>query len=179
MTVELAALAVVLAVIGLVFVYTVRTGNSPMPTSPRVKAVLLEAIPADLEGTIFELGSGWGTLAIPLARRFPRCTVVAYELSPVPWLASRVRHALRPLPNLTLLRADFHQAPLADAALVVCYLFPSAMRALKPKLESELRPGAIVVSNFFAVPGWQPQRVRTANDLYHSKVYLYRMPAPA
>ncbi len=55
-----------------------------MLTSHRVKAAMMELVPDDFEGTIVELGSGWGTLAVAFARRYPGCQVLAYELSPLP-----------------------------------------------------------------------------------------------
>lgn len=177
MILEAATLAAVLAAIGLVLAYTLKTGMPPTPTSPRVRAVVLEALPPDLEGTVYELGSGWGTLALPLARRHPGCTVVAYEIAPLPWLVSVLRRALARLPNLTIRRADFGEADLSDAAVVVCYLLPEAMKALRPKFEAELAPGAMVVSNFFAVPGWRASLELIADDIYRSKVHVYRMPA--
>jgi hypothetical protein len=60
---------------------------------------------------------------------------------------------------------------------VVCYLSPGGMARLRPKLEAELPAGALVVSNFFAVPGWTPLAVHRADDLEASPVYLYRLPA--
>ncbi|MCG8323473.1 MAG: hypothetical protein MI921_28515, partial [Cytophagales bacterium] len=62
----------------------------------------------------------------------------------------------------------------ADADVVVCYLCPDIMRRLAPKLEDELRGGSMVISSTFAVPGWQPVDTITLNDLYQSKVYVYR-----
>ncbi|MEW6490786.1 MAG: SAM-dependent methyltransferase [Thermodesulfobacteriota bacterium] len=178
MTFDLAVAALV--AVGLVFtvVYTFLTGISPVPTNRRVRDTLLAALPDRLEGTIFELGSGWGTLAFPLARRYPGCPVAAYELSPAPWAFSLLRALLSPLPNLTIHRSDFHRVSLARAVLVVCYLYPGGMARLRPKLEAELPAGALVVSNFFAVPGWTPLAVHRAADLEGSPVYLYRMPAP-
>mgnify|MGYP005848385611 CR=1 FL=1 len=124
MTLDLAVAALV--AVGLVFTvaYTFVTGISPVPTNRRVRATLLAALPARVEGTIFELGSGWGTLAFPLARRYPGFPVEAYELSPVPWAFSRLRAFLTPYPNLTIHRRNFHRASLSAAALVVCYLYP-------------------------------------------------------
>ena len=177
MSVELAALGAALLAIGSIFVYALRTGITPMPTSRRVKAAMLELVPDDFEGTIVELGSGWGTLAVAFARRYPGCGVLAYELSPLPWLFSRLWCAVAALPNLRVHRADFHGARLHGAGLVVCYLFPGAMERLRPKLEAELTPGALVLSNTFAMPGWRPLAVGEAEDVHHSKVYLYRMPA--
>ena len=173
---ELAVLAVVLAVILAVVVYALVLGVAPAPTSPRVAAVMLALIPPAIEGVVFELGSGWGTLAFPLARRLPRCTVRALEISPLPWMFSKVRNIVEGLSNLSIRRADYRHVDLGDAALVVCYLFPAAMDRLKPKLEAELKPGAYVLSNTFAVPGWQPEAVLRADDLYATPVYLYRMP---
>lgn len=166
----------VLAALALLLVYTVRTGISPVPTTPRVAAAMFALIPPDTRGVIYELGSGWGNLALALAKRFPDCPVVAYELSPLPWLVSVLWRRLAPRPNLTLRRADFLAAPLGDAAVVCCYLYPGAMRKLGPKLEAELAPGALVLSNSFLVPGWAPVEVRTAGDAYGTKIYLYRMP---
>ncbi len=178
MTFEVAVAALVAVGLALTVAYTFVAGISPVPTNRRVRATLLGALPARIEGTIFELGSGWGTLALPLARRYPARPVEAYEISPVPWAFSRLRALLARAPNLAIHRADFHRASLEEAALVVCYLYPGGMRRLRPKLAAELPAGALVVSNFFAVPGWEPLVVLRADDLEGSPVYLYRLPAP-
>lgn len=85
---ELAILAAVLAVILLIVIPALALGVAPAKTSTKVREFMLEAIPNDIEGTIFELGPGWGALAFALARRFPRFPVRAFEISPVPWLYS-------------------------------------------------------------------------------------------
>lgn len=176
MAYALLALVVVVAAIALLLVYTVKTGISPVPTTPRVAAAIFALIPADTRGVVYELGSGWGNLAFGLARRFPLCSVVGFELSPLPWLVAAVRHRLSPRPNLTLHRADFFATGLGDASVVCCYLYPRAMRRLRPKFERELRADALIVSAVFPVPGWTPATVRTAEDQYATSVYLYRMP---
>jgi trans-aconitate methyltransferase len=166
-----------------IFVYTLRTGISPMPTLPAMRRTLLAALPspAALHGAVYELGAGWGTLALPLARRYPGARVVAVELSPLPWAVCRLRARLAGLHNLAVRRADFLRAPprgvaLGDAALVLCYLDPGNMARLRPKLEAELPAGALVVSSTFAVPGWQAQAVHTAPDLHRNPLYVYRRP---
>ena len=176
MVFALLSLALVLTVSLLLLAYSVRTGISPVPTTPRVAETLLAMAPEIPPGTVYELGSGWGNLALALARRFPDRPVVAYELSPLPWLVSRLWLRLFPQPNLTLRRADFFKARLDQAALVVCYLYPGAMGRLAPKLERELAAGALVLSSCFAVPGWLPEASRRAGDQYGTKVFLYRMP---
>ncbi|MDP6573208.1 MAG: hypothetical protein QGI06_06820 [Rhodospirillales bacterium] len=81
------------------------------------------------------------------------------------------------MPTCGVHRADFHEARLHGAGLVVCYLHPGAMERLRPKLEAELTPGALVLSNTFAMPRWRPVAVAEAEDFYRSKVYLYRIAA--
>jgi len=49
------------------------------------------------------------------------------------------------------------------------------MEKLKPKLEAELKPDALVLSNTFALAGWQVVEERTAPDIHASKVYLYEI----
>jgi hypothetical protein len=157
-------------------VYSFVAGVASVPTTPKVTATILGILPADLEGNIFELGSGWGTLACALARRFPACTVIAYEISPIPPFISKLRLALFPQPNLILRRADFHTASLDQAAVIVCYLFSGCMKKLGPKLQAELPSGALVVSHTWPVPGWLPRAVHRPGDWHSSSVYEYVAP---
>ena len=169
-------LALAVPAVVLILVYTVRTGISPMPALGRARREVLAAVPADLEGTVYELGSGWGTLAVPLARRHPACRVVGFELSPLPWLVSRALAAVAGTRNLELRRADFMKAQVGNATAVVCYLWPGAMERLRPKLEAELGPGTLVVSSTFAVPGWTPERSVDAGGIPPARVHVYRRP---
>ena len=161
-----------------IVVYSVRTGISPMPSTARARARLLAALPQDPTGPIYELGSGWGTLAFALADRFPHCEVIGYELSPVPFLVASLRQRLFPRANLSFWRKDLFAAPLAGAAIVVCYLCPPLMRRLAHKLQSEAKPGTIVASNTFSIPVWPAAEIHPLHDLYDNRIYLYRVPAP-
>lgn len=158
-------------------VTALRNGIGPMPSSPRVVHALLQMIPADLEGNIVELGAGWGSLLFPLAKAFPRCQVIGYENSLVPFLfASALQKLLFRAANLQVRREDFFQKPLHATSLVVCYLYPGAMKRLREKFETELPAGALVLSHTFAVPGWTAKQVIELNDLYKTKIYLYKRP---
>lgn len=145
-----------------------------MPTSSKAKKFLISALPKDAPGPIYELGSGWGSLAFPLAKRYPKISVTCYETSLFPYLFSKLRHYFDPLPNLKFIRQDFFQIPLPKESLVICYLYPGAMRRLKIKFEEELSPKALIVSNTFAIPGWRPISTIKVPDLYATNIYLYR-----
>ncbi len=60
MVFALLSLALVLTVFVLLLIYSVRTGISPVPTTPRVAEALLALVPEIPPGTVYELGSGWG-----------------------------------------------------------------------------------------------------------------------
>lgn len=180
---EIVILALVLAAMASILLSTVMTGASPLPTSGAVRETMLAVLDAAAEGAgesfnggpIYELGAGWGGLARTLARRYPAQSVRAFEVSLLPWAWSSFRRLLGGPANLSCRLKDFLKADLSDAALVVCYLPGAAMEKLKPKLEAELPAGALVLSNTFALRGWQPIEVRTAPDVHASQVYLYRV----
>lgn len=164
-----------IAALSVIF-YTFWNGISPMPSSPQAIREILALIPSYLpSGTIYELGSGWGTLAIPLARRLPNQEVCGLESSWIPFAISSVLGKISSLPNLQFHCKDFFSHSLADASLVVCYLYPGAMKRLKGKFEKELKSGVWVISHTFAVPGWEPYAVRELNDIYRTRIYLYQL----
>lgn len=160
---------------GLIVWYSWQYGITPTPTSPKVKQRLLEILPKLSFGEIAELGSGWGTLAFALARRFPACKITAFEISPAPYFCSVLISQWFSYENLKFERRDFFDYPLHEKALVVCYLYPGAMEKLKVKFENELAPEAYVVSHTFAIPGWKPLLVVRASDLYRTPIYLYQI----
>ncbi len=174
MTLEITVLFVALTAIALVTAWTVLTGSPPTPTSPRVRRAMLACLPSRLpDGVIYELGAGWGGLSLELARRYPGISVVGIEVSPLPWLAARLRGVIQRRTNLLFRYGDFRKTDVSDAALVVCYLSAGVLADLKPKLEREMPAGALVLSSTFAVPGWRPVDTVTADDLYRSPIYLY------
>lgn len=175
MTFEIVITGLVLAAIASIFASTLMTGISPLPTSGAVRRVVLDMVPDHVDGIIYELGSGWGGLARALAIQYPENRVRAYEVSPLPWGVSAFRWLYKGPYNLRYRYGNFLKADLSDAALVVVYLTGPIMEKLKPKLEAELPPGALVASNTFALRNWEPIAVQTAPDIHSSPVYLYRV----
>ncbi|RLG77655.1 MAG: SAM-dependent methyltransferase [Thermoprotei archaeon] len=69
---------------------------------------------------------------------------------------------------------DFFNVDLSDATVVYMYLLTSVNRALKPKLERELREGTRVVTLDFEIPGWRPiQVVKVSLPTRIATLYLY------
>lgn len=125
---------------------------------------------------MLELGAGWGALLFRLARRYPDVPVIGIELSPVPWAILQLRRRLGHYPNVRVLRRDFFREPFEQAAMVVCFLYPSCMRRLRGKFERELNAGALVLSNHFEIPGWHPVATVPLTDSFSTEVIVYRVP---
>ncbi len=155
--------------------WSLRNGISPMPTARKVKRTLLKVLPRDINGPIYELGSGWGTLLEPLYRLYPNQQIIGFETSPVPRWFSKLRLLYLRQDNVRVDKRDFFTQDLGGAGMVVCYLYPGAMARLRPKLAAELKEGTWVVSHTFAIPGWQAWQVYEVNDLYRTKIYAYRV----
>ena len=156
-----------------ILVGVVRTGISPMPSSQRAVQQILQFVVPPHPGPLYELGAAWGSLAIPLARAYPDRRIIAYELSTIPWLFLWLRVRIARLHNIEVLRRNFFRDDLGQAAVVVCYLYPGSMVRLSTKLQSELSPGTVVVSNTFSLPGWVPDQQAQLKDLYGTTVYRF------
>jgi len=152
---------------------TLLTGISPMMSSGKACQAMLASIDRPENGPLIDLGSGWGTLVIAVARKYPHQQVIGYELSWFPWLVSIIRKYSLRLDNLTLYRKDFKKAELSNASILFCYLFPGGMDDLHKKLKRELLKEVLIVSNTFALPSCQPTKVIRLKDVYQTPIYVY------
>ena len=168
-------LTAVIAGVFLSLLYSLITGISPVSSTLKSRRKIIQTVKSDQEGFIYELGAGWGALAFPLARRCPGATVVAYELSPVPWLFLKIRALFWGPRNLKIVRRNFLKDNLSEASLVVCYLYPGAMTRLSSKLARELKPDASVISNTFAIPAWTPTLIQNIEDVMCPHIYHYKL----
>ena len=157
---------------------TLVSGISPMPSSQKARRAMLQLVSeTDIEagtGPIFELGSGWGNLLIPLAKKYPQRKVIGYELSIVPWFTTLLLKNLLGLKNLEVYRKNFLHADLSSTSIILCYLYPKGMQDLGSKIKSQRGQLKYLISNNFALPSHQPIKTIQLDDLYQSPVYLYK-----
>lgn len=162
------------SVLLIVLVTAAASGLPALPSCPAARRAMVDSLPMELPGPIYDLGAGWGGLAFDLATRFPNNQVVTIELAPIPWLYVTLRRLRRRQSNLTVRYGNFLHLPLGEAAALVFYLSNTSIPKLKPKFERELAPGTWIVSNDFTVPGWRPERVIRLQDSLTEHVYVYR-----
>ena len=155
---------------------TLVSGISPMPSSKKARQAMLQLISelGSETGPIFELGSGWGSLLIPLAKKYPQRKIIAYELSIMPWLTTLILKNLLGLKNIELYRKNFLHADLSSASIILCYLYPKGMQAIERKIKAQSGHLEYLISNNFALSSRQPIKKIQLNDFYKSPVYLYK-----
>jgi SAM-dependent methyltransferase len=127
---------------------------------------------------VYDLGSGDGRILIAAARdRGARG--VGLEIDPA-LVAQSIERARRLglADRLSFRQQDLFEADLSPATVVTLYLSPDLNRRLRPKLLSELRPGARIVSHSFDMGDWVPSRTLqvSSNEGSHT-LYLWVVPA--
>ena len=127
---------------------------------------------------VYDLGSGDGRILIAAARdRGARG--VGLEIDPVLVAQSTERaRRLGLADRLSFRQQDLFEADLTPATVVTLYLSPDLNRRLRPKLLSEPRPGARIVSHNFDMGDWAPARTLqvSSNEGSHT-LYLWVVPA--
>lgn len=140
----------------------------------RIQA-FLDAVPMGKHDLLVDLGCGDGRVFLAARRRFG-VRAMGFEVNPWAYLMARIRCG--GVKDIKIRREDFWRTHLGDATVVFCYLFPDVMTRLANKLKAELRPGAVVVSANFPVPGWDPQMVLNPDPKRHGDpIYVYGLGA--
>ncbi len=174
MTAEFVVLVLALAAILAIAGWALALGSPPLPSGGVARAGLVALIPDDLPaGAVYELGAGWGGLALDLARALPERRVIAVEASPLPWLVARLRALGRE--NLSVRFGRIEALNLSGASLVAVYLGPKPMARLSEKLRAELPPRSVLLSNGFALADLTPERTVDLPTPITTTLYRYRM----
>ena len=164
------------AFVALVLVYwtSFRTQVPLYLSNRRTAAAVAGLLPAQ-PARLLDIGAGTGSLLRPLARARPDCRFTGIELAPATWLIGRVLAARQP--NIDCRRGDIFAHPWQDYDVVYAFLSPVPMAAVWRKASAELRPGALLVSNSFPVPGREPDFVVDVDDRRNTQLYGYRIPS--
>lgn len=109
------------------------------------------------EGELIDLGAGVGTVLARFGTR-PGLRVTGVEHAWLPWLLGWLRLRLAGNPA-RLLRGALEDVDLGRADVVYAFLSPAMMPALWAQARAGMRPGALLVSHCFDVPGVPPTRV--------------------
>ena len=128
---------------------------SPLPVV-RQMLVLSELKPDEI---VYDLGCGDGRVLIMAAQEFG-ARAVGVELRED--LVKRAHEKVFELGldgRVRIMQSDLFKVDLRAADVVTLYLTTSANEKVKPKLESELKRGARVVSHDYEVLGWKSFKI--------------------
>jgi len=122
---------------------------------------------------VYDLGSGDGRLLFKaLEKGAGKCIGVDIDPERIR-AANEIAESKKVADRITFIEADVMTVDLSEASVILCYLYPSASVALRPKFEKELKQGTRIVMESFAVRGWKPMVIKEKNYRYF---YLYTMP---
>jgi SAM-dependent methyltransferase len=144
-----------------------------VPTPPEVVEAMLDLAQLGTGDLLIDLGSGDGRIPIAAARRGARALGVDIDSDRVSQAVLNARMA--ELETRALFRIqDLFQTPIRDASVVAIYLMPEINLRLRPRLLTELRPGARVVSHAFDMGDWRADEHEVVDG---RNIYLWVVPA--
>lgn len=160
--------------VALVLVYwtTFRTRVPLYFTNRATAQALAGLLPAGGTPALLDVGAGTGALLRTLATLRPDGRYTGVECAPAPWLIGR----LAARGGIDWRHGDLFALPWEAYDVVYAFLSPAPMAAVWRKAAAELRPGSVLVSNSFAVPGREPDAVIDVADRRRTRLLLYRAP---
>jgi hypothetical protein len=161
----------------LVVYWRVAQSRVPLYLSSEAAAVAVAALLPGQRCRVMDLGCGNGLLLRRMARLRPDCSFVGIEYAPLPWLWAWL--ACAGTTNCLIVRGDYWRHSLADYDLVYAFLSPVPMPRLWAKASAEMKAGAWLVSNTFAVPEREPDAVVEVPDGRKTRLHCYRPTGPA
>ena len=123
---------------------------------------------------VYDLGCGDGRIVITAAKQFG-ATGVGIDINPI-----RIKESLQNarkagvIDRVTFSIEDLFTADIQEATVVALFLSHSVNLKLRPKLLRELKPGTRVVSYYWGMDDWKPDKqIEVDND----SIYLWTIPA--
>lgn len=153
--------------------WSLKLGISPMFSSYSCMKSINTLVQSSTKNKVVDLGSGWGFLAIYLARKNPTKEIVGYELSTLPFYFSRLLLLCFGLDNCRFVKKNYLDQDL-NGILAVTYLFPKGMDLLEQKLQKQ-RGSLSLISSTFAFKKLQPYRTYYVDDLHKTPIYYYKL----
>ncbi len=123
-----------------------------------------------------DLGSGLGGVVRGIAgdgRKAEGRKAEGYETAPMAFLISAILSKLTG--RGTIYRRDIWSADITEADLVYVFLSPEPMPMIHDKARREMKPGSLLVSNSFAIPGLDADEIWDLSDRRKTRLYLYAM----
>jgi ribosomal protein L11 methylase PrmA len=144
-----------------------------------VVAKMLEVAEVDSDDIVYDIGCGDGRIIVMAAEKYG-ARGVGIDIDPLRIeeaeenaRSAGVEHLLR------FYLGDATTMNFSEATVVTLYLLPESNAILRPMFDEQLRPGVMVVTHNYRIPGWEEKQVDTfyINDEWEKEhsIFLYRM----
>jgi hypothetical protein len=133
---------------------------------------LASLIPEGAAVRVLDAGCGIGSALAALHAQRPAARLEGVESAILPWLAARLRAAWWP-ERFRVVLGSLWRRDFGGYDVVYAFLSPVPMARLWRKARAEMRPGSLLVSNRFAVPGRPPAVTLDTGD--GRCLYAWRM----
>ena len=154
-----------------------------VPTPMEVVDRMLEMAQVKKGDVVYDLGSGDGRIVIRAAKKYG-ARGVGVELDS--WLVEAARSKAKEegVEDWVEFRLeDASQTDISGATVVTIYMLPWFNDMMRPKLQSQLKPGSRIVTHDYDIEGWPPIRVekqpeleqRAAGHTHQHVLYLWRI----
>jgi len=130
------------------------------------------------DDVVYDIGCGDGRIVIRAAEKYG-ARGVGIDIVPERIQESRRNARLAGVENSVEFRLeDASKSDISEATVVTMYLVPESMAFLRPILEKQLAPGALVVSHGYYIPGWEGRliafdQIEVEFEAYHL-IYVYK-----
>jgi Methyltransferase domain len=156
-----------------------------VPTPQIVVDEMLKMAGVTAKDFVVDLGSGDGRMIITAAQKF-NANGIGVDIDPkLVELATRHARNEAVSDRARFIEQDMFKTDLSKATVVTLYVLPDFIEKLRPKLLSELKPGARIVSHDYFMSDWYPDRhaelivpeKKAANGTERAYIYLWTVPA--
>jgi len=146
-----------------------------LPSTNGVVEKLPSILKLTKDSVFYDIGSGNGKVIFAMARVYPESCCIGIERGSFQYFLGRTRSYFYPQSNVTLIRDDFFNAHVKNATHLYLYLLPHTVQTLFPKLESELKPGSIVVSCDFPYKKREADKIIEISGTNAHTLYVYHL----
>ncbi|MBN1270927.1 MAG: methyltransferase domain-containing protein [Candidatus Aminicenantes bacterium] len=149
-----------------------------VPTPFFVIERMLLMAEVDKKDIIYDLGCGDGRIVIKAAKKYG-AKGVGIDIVPERIKEARAYAKLTGVSHLVTFRQqDVMKSNFSEATIVCLYLLPESNALLVPLFEEQLKPGTLVLSHNYHIPGWEHKEIDYAELVSlqgeeHS-IYLYK-----
>ena len=152
---------------------TFRTQVPFFPSRPVVWQQVANIIPQDSPVRLIDIGSGLGDMSMYMAKTRPDSQIEGIEIAPLPWMISFIRAKFR-RSSATFILGNYQALDFANYDVIFAYLSPAAMRMLWDKASQEMRPGSLLISLEFEIPG-VPESMRIIGNKNTPEIYVWKI----